>query len=33
MGDGSVRFVRESVDLVLYKSTASRDGGEARIVD
>jgi prepilin-type N-terminal cleavage/methylation domain-containing protein len=33
MGDGSVRFVQQSVDLVLYKSTASRDGGEPRIAD
>lgn len=33
MCDGSVRFVQESVDLILYKATASRDGGEPRIVD
>jgi prepilin-type N-terminal cleavage/methylation domain-containing protein len=33
MGDGSVRFVPASVDLVLYKATASRNGGESLIVN
>jgi prepilin-type N-terminal cleavage/methylation domain-containing protein/prepilin-type processing-associated H-X9-DG protein len=33
MGDGSVRFVQDSVNLVLYKATASRNGGEPQIVD
>jgi prepilin-type N-terminal cleavage/methylation domain-containing protein len=33
MGDGSVRFVQQSVNLDVYKSTASRDGGEPRILD
>lgn len=33
MGDGSVRFVRQSVSLVLYKSTASMNGGEPQIID
>jgi prepilin-type N-terminal cleavage/methylation domain-containing protein/prepilin-type processing-associated H-X9-DG protein len=33
MGDGSVRFIQQSVDLVVYKSTASRDGGEPRTAD
>ena len=30
MGDGSVRFVQASIDLVVYKSTASMDGGEVQ---
>ena len=33
MCDGSVRFVSENVDLLVYKSTASRDGGEVKILD
>ena len=33
MGDGSVRFVKQAVDLVVYKSTASRDGGEALVAE
>lgn len=33
MGDGSVRFVRASVDLVVYKSTASMNGGEVSVAD
>lgn len=33
MCDGSVRFVRDSVDLAVYKSTASRNAGEARVID
>lgn len=32
MADGSVRFVTASADLVVYKSTASRDGGEVQVV-
>jgi prepilin-type N-terminal cleavage/methylation domain-containing protein/prepilin-type processing-associated H-X9-DG protein len=28
LGDGSVRFIRESIDLNTYRSLASRDGGE-----
>jgi prepilin-type N-terminal cleavage/methylation domain-containing protein/prepilin-type processing-associated H-X9-DG protein len=28
LGDGSVRFVQESIDMALYRSLASRDGGE-----
>ncbi len=31
MGDGSVRFVTAAIDLVIYKSTASRDGGETQV--
>lgn len=31
MSDGSVRFMTASVDLVVYKSTASRDGGETQV--
>jgi len=33
MCDGSVRFIQQSIDLVIYKSTASRDGGEPRIAE
>jgi hypothetical protein len=33
LGDGSVRFVRDTVDLTLYKATASRNAGEAQIAD
>lgn len=32
MGDGGVRFVSEAVDLVVYKSTASINGGEAEVL-
>jgi prepilin-type N-terminal cleavage/methylation domain-containing protein len=28
MGDGSVRFVSENIDMALYRATASRSGGE-----
>src|SRR5262245_25861669 len=31
--DGAVRFVRESVPMPVYLATASRDGGEAEVVD
>lgn len=31
MGDGSVRFISTSIDLIIYKSTASRDGGEVQV--
>jgi prepilin-type N-terminal cleavage/methylation domain-containing protein len=30
MSDGSLRFVSETIDWDVYRSTASRDGGEAR---
>jgi prepilin-type N-terminal cleavage/methylation domain-containing protein/prepilin-type processing-associated H-X9-DG protein len=30
--DGSVRFVAQSVELALYKNTASRNGGEVSVV-
>ncbi|MBA4191635.1 MAG: prepilin-type cleavage/methylation domain-containing protein [Planctomycetaceae bacterium] len=33
MGDGSVRFLQASVDLALYKATASMDGGEVQIAN
>ena len=33
MGDGSVRFVQASVNLAVYKSTASMDGGEVEIAN
>jgi prepilin-type N-terminal cleavage/methylation domain-containing protein len=33
MGDGAVRFVSETVDMVLYKNTASIDGGEAETLE
>lgn len=32
MADGSVRFVSENIDLLVYKSTASRDGGEVKVI-
>jgi prepilin-type N-terminal cleavage/methylation domain-containing protein/prepilin-type processing-associated H-X9-DG protein len=28
LGDGSVRFLKESIDIITYKSLASRNGGE-----
>jgi prepilin-type N-terminal cleavage/methylation domain-containing protein/prepilin-type processing-associated H-X9-DG protein len=28
LGDGSVRFIRQSIDMATYRSLASRDGGE-----
>ena len=28
LGDGSVRFIRDSIDGVTYRAMASRDGGE-----
>lgn len=28
MGDGSVQFVNETIDMVLYRAMASRNGGE-----
>lgn len=28
-GDGSVRFLRQSIDMVIYRALASRNGGEA----
>jgi prepilin-type N-terminal cleavage/methylation domain-containing protein/prepilin-type processing-associated H-X9-DG protein len=28
LGDGSVRFIRESIDMAIYRGLASRDGGE-----
>jgi hypothetical protein len=27
-GDGSVRFLRQSLDMPTYRSLASKDGGE-----
>ena len=33
MGDGAVKFVSENVNLAVYKSTASRDGGEPKVID
>ena len=33
MGDGSVRFVQQAIDLVVYKATASRDGGEVQVAN
>lgn len=30
LGDGSVRFASEAIDLVVFKNTASLDGGEAQ---
>jgi hypothetical protein len=29
LGDASVQFIGESVDLTVYQSLGSRDGGEA----
>ncbi|MEX0792138.1 MAG: DUF1559 domain-containing protein, partial [Pirellulaceae bacterium] len=31
--DGSVKFVTENVDHAIYLATASRDGGESRVVE
>jgi len=31
MGDGSVRFIRENINLAAYKALASRNGGETNI--
>jgi prepilin-type processing-associated H-X9-DG protein len=28
LGDGSVRFIRDSIPLATYRALASRDGGE-----
>ena len=28
LGDGSVRFIRDTIDLNTYKALASRNGGE-----
>jgi prepilin-type N-terminal cleavage/methylation domain-containing protein/prepilin-type processing-associated H-X9-DG protein len=33
MGDGSVRFVRDTVDMVAYLAAASRDGSELTAID
>jgi prepilin-type processing-associated H-X9-DG protein len=33
LGDGSVRFIRESIDLNTYRAAASRNGGEALSLD
>jgi prepilin-type N-terminal cleavage/methylation domain-containing protein len=33
MCDGAVKFVTQNVDLGVYKSTASRNGSETRVVD
>ncbi|MCS6866042.1 MAG: DUF1559 domain-containing protein [Gemmata sp.] len=33
MADGSVRFVQESIDLVIYLATASMDGDEAQVIN
>jgi len=32
VADGAVKFVSENVDMTVYKSTASRDGGEVQVV-
>jgi prepilin-type processing-associated H-X9-DG protein len=32
-GDGSVRLVRDTIDLVVYKATASMNGDEAQVAD
>ena len=31
--DAAVKFVSENVDLVVYKATASRDGGETQVIN
>ncbi len=28
LGDASVRFIRESIDMAIYRALASRNGGE-----
>jgi prepilin-type N-terminal cleavage/methylation domain-containing protein/prepilin-type processing-associated H-X9-DG protein len=33
MGDGSIRFVRDSVDFTLWQNTGTRAGGEVNIID
>ncbi|QDU29092.1 hypothetical protein ETAA8_41990 [Anatilimnocola aggregata] len=33
MCDGSIRFVADNIDLAVYKSTASRSGGEPKTID
>ncbi|MBC8114428.1 MAG: DUF1559 domain-containing protein [Candidatus Saccharimonas sp.] len=32
MGDGAVRFISETVDMIVYRSTASIDGGETDVL-
>ena len=33
LGDGSVRFVRQSIDLRTYAAAATRNGGEVLFLD
>jgi prepilin-type processing-associated H-X9-DG protein len=33
LADGSVRFVRQAIDINMYRAAASRDGGEALGLD
>ena len=33
MSDGAVRFVTDSIDIVVYRNTASRNGGEVKTID
>jgi prepilin-type processing-associated H-X9-DG protein len=33
MGDGSVRFLRQTLSMTVYRSLASRNGGEAVTLD
>jgi prepilin-type processing-associated H-X9-DG protein len=28
LGDGSVRFIQQSIDMAIYRALASRNGGE-----
>lgn len=33
LGDGAVRYFQEAIDLVVYKATASMDGGEVQLAN
>jgi prepilin-type processing-associated H-X9-DG protein len=33
LGDGSVRFIRESIDMATYRALGSRNGGEVLASD